>query len=164
MAIESYSQRMSTHKRFKIDNIILAAPDMDIDVAYTRVRAIVSDPDLPFGDKVDYRASFHPEEIHLTVYASKNDTALNVSKEIFGSNFRLGQIAKEHHDKTDNSFNGAAEFISVDDESDMLGHGYFLSNPSVRRDIVSVIKDRTNADDERRSLVEIKKGFWQLAQ
>jgi esterase/lipase superfamily enzyme len=41
-----YSKRESLRKRFKLENIILAAPDMDIDVASTRVRAIVSDPDL----------------------------------------------------------------------------------------------------------------------
>ncbi len=46
LAIEVYSKRESLRKRFKLENIILAAPDMDIDVASTRVRAIVSDPDL----------------------------------------------------------------------------------------------------------------------
>lgn len=91
LGIEAYSQKSYTSKRFKIENIILAAPDMDIDVAYTRVRGIVSDPDLPFGGAINYRAPFYPGELHLTVYTSNKDKALNVSKELFGSDIRLGK-------------------------------------------------------------------------
>ena len=151
-------------KRFKLENIILAAPDMDIDVASTRVRAIVSDPDLPYGREVNYRAPFYPGQIQITVYTSKNDKALDASKELFGSEFRLGQVVKENHDKADNDFGGAAEFISASDESDMFGHGYFLSNLAVRRDIVSIIRDHTRAGNEGRALLQVKERFWQLVQ
>lgn len=164
LAIEAYTQKSSLSKRFKLGHIILAAPDVDIDVASTRVRAIVSDPDLPYGGTVNYRAPFDPGQIHITVYTSTNDRALDASKELFGSEFRLGQVVKENHDKTDNDFGGAAEFISVSDESDMFGHGYFLSNQAVRKDIVSVIRDRAKAGNDERSLVQVKERFWQLAQ
>lgn len=164
LAIEAYSQRESLRKRFKLENIILAAPDMDIDVASTRVRAIVSDPDLPYGREVNYRAPFYPGQIQITVYTSTNDKALDASKELFGSEFRLGQVVKENHDKADNDFGGAAEFISVSDESDMFGHGYFLSNLAVRRDIVSIIRDHIRVGNEGRALLQVKERFWQLVQ
>lgn len=164
LGIEAYSERSYTAKRFKYENIILAAPDLDIDVAYTRIRGIVSDPDLPYGGSVNYRAPFYPEQIRLTIYASSNDKALNVSKELFGSDIRLGQMAAETHDIADSRTNGAAEYISVNDEADILGHSYFLSNPAVRKDIVSIIRDHIKAGDEGRSLIEVKKRFWQLVQ
>jgi hypothetical protein len=46
----------------------------------------------------------------------------------------------------------------------MFGHGYFLSNLAVRRDIVSIIRDRTGAGNEGRSLLQVKERFWQLIQ
>ncbi|WKL24716.1 alpha/beta hydrolase (plasmid) [Sinorhizobium meliloti] len=52
------------------------APDIDLDVASSKMFAWVSDPDLAFGNKP--RPSTVPPQgpLHLTVYSSPRDKAL----------------------------------------------------------------------------------------
>ena len=167
LGIEAYAQKSNTSKRFKVDNIILAAPDMDIDVAYTRVRGIVSDPDISYGNTVDDRSPFYPDQLHLTVYTSSNDLALDTSKGLFGSDARLGQVKADDSGKVEalsNKSLGAVEYISVDDQADIIGHSYFLSNTSVRRDIVAIIRDHIRAGASGRSVVKLKDHYWKVLE
>ena len=167
LGMEAYGQKSYTAKRFKIENIVLAAPDIDIDVAYSRIRGVTSDPELPFGGKANYQAAFYPEKIQLTVYASEKDMALDAAKGMFGSEARLGQVSADDHGMAEmlaHRSDGAAEFISVNDQADLIGHNYFLSNNFVCKDIVAIIKEHIKVGDNRRSLTKLSEHHWQLIQ
>ena len=47
LSFESYMQQMTLPRRLKLGNVVLMAPDLDIEVAPEKILAIISDPDVP---------------------------------------------------------------------------------------------------------------------
>ena len=88
---EAYVSRFSNTENLKVRNIVLFAPDIDIDVAATKIFDVFSDPDVPYGPKKNPNAAI-PGSFHLTIYSSPGDQALGLSSSIFGSRLRLGQL------------------------------------------------------------------------
>lgn len=165
LAIETYASRSSFATKLKIANVILAAPDMDMDVAFTRVLGVVSDPETPYGKKPDYNAKFKYGQMHLTVYASQKDRALELSKALFGSEERLGLLdSHANGSQLELAANaaGIADFISVENGGGFIGHSYFLSSPEVRADLAAVIREGKKPGDDGRPLVEVHHPFWVL--
>lgn len=104
----------------KIRNVMLAAPDIDIDVFRRQMRTI--------GDK---RPPF-------TIFVSRDDRALAFSKRITGSTDRLGAIDTEQEPYKTRVKELASEKINVIDLStvqggDPLGHTKFAQVPEVVR-------------------------------
>lgn len=168
MTREAYMNRTSFAKKFKISEIILAAPDVDIDVAFTRLGSLRSEPDIPFGEMPNPRAVFNHERTHFTVYTSPEDKALSASKELFGSKHRLGLIDENIEGETRSliaSTGDIADFIRVETNgASLIGHDYYLSNPIVRNDLVKLIKEKKTADSGARDLIEIDRPFWKLTE
>ncbi len=167
LSIEAYASRSVAKRKFKISTVIMAAPDMDIDVAYSRARVLVSDPDLTWGGEANYHAPFDGDGMQLTIYTSGDDLALGTSQELFGSDARLGRVTAEDKGSVETLTDraaGMAEFISVRNNGELIGHSYFLSDPAVRRDIVAVIRDHAKAGTGGRSLIPLKNGFWALSE
>ena len=76
LSVEAYVSRSSIARKFKIGNIALMAPDLDFDVAFSKIWKVVSDPDLPYGDAPRPDVVVPSPEFHITVYVSPNDKAL----------------------------------------------------------------------------------------
>ena len=166
LAIEAYSSRSSLSQQLKVKNVVLFAPDIDIDVASTKLFGTVSDPDARYGPKKNPNGVFPQGTLHGTIYSSPDDKALGLSSFLFSSNMRLGQ---QDLDRTDaKAFGegagsaGLVDFIEVNGTTDMFGHGYFLSNPLVSSDLVAMIRYGLKPGDPGRPLVEIKRPFWRL--
>ncbi|TBZ18928.1 alpha/beta hydrolase [Rhizobium leguminosarum] len=110
------------HVAPKINNVILASPDLDVDV---------------FGRQF---ASLGKERPHFTVFVSQDDRALALSRRISGNVDRLGQIdpsVEPYRSKLE------AAGITVLDLTklkggDRLNHGKFAESPEV----VKLIGDR----------------------
>ena len=167
LGIESYAMKSSLGERLRIGNVILASPDIDIDVAATKILTIASDPDLPYGSSPRPRGVFSQGDLHLTIYSSPNDKALEISGLLFGSVLRLGQLDPTKRlaemAQAPPDLGGAVDFIAFGGKSNFLGHNYFLSDPRVSADIVGMIRYRLKAGDPGRPLVEIKRPFWRIA-
>ncbi|TCL64683.1 alpha/beta hydrolase [Rhizobium sp. BK251] len=172
LAIEAYVSRSSLWQRYKIANAVFFAPDIDLDVASSKLLAWVSDPDLAFGSKSSPSALPPQGALHLTVYSSPGDKALGASTLLFGSALRLGQLAvgRLPRDRSQaaaqwsgSHMGGLVDFIEFSGSGGFIGHSYFLSDPAVKADLVALIRDRLKADDPRRQLVEIKRPFWQVS-
>ena len=167
LGIEAYVARSSLADRLKVKNIILFAPDIDIDVASTKMFGVLSDPDLPYGAKKNPNGTFKQGSVHATIYSSPEDKALGLSTRLFGSVMRLGQQDLERPDTdalgADPSRAGLADFIEVDASTDTFGHGYFLSNPAVSSDLVALIRYGLKPGDPGRPLIEIRRPFWRIA-
>ncbi|HEY8124373.1 MAG TPA: alpha/beta hydrolase [Methylocystis sp.] len=164
LAIEAYVTQQSLSTRFKVANIILAAPDMDIDVAFARLMAVPSDPDMQFGRAPQRSVVFKTGDMHYTVYSSASDRALGLSKMLFGSQLRLG-LLDAHSDPSEIKFAphvaGVADFISVQG-GDWIGHSYFLSDATVRADLTALIRDGKMPGEAGRPAVEVNRPFWYL--
>ncbi|HEV7305578.1 MAG TPA: alpha/beta fold hydrolase [Ensifer sp.] len=171
LAIEAYVSRSSLWQRYKIANAVFFAPDIDLDVASSKLFAWVSDPDLAFGGEA--RPSRLPPQgaMHLTVYSSPGDKALSASTLLSGSVLRLGQLDVEKlpKDRREAASRWGAsqmgrlvDFIEFDGGTSFIGHSYF-SDPAVRADLVALIRDRAKAGDPRRQLVEVKRPFWRIS-
>jgi len=97
----------------KIHNVILASPDVDVDVFATQ-----------------WRALNHPTA-RFTLFTSQNDRALQVSRRIAGNVERLGQInAEEHYAKLQQAGIVVIDLTAVQ-SGDALNHGRFASSPEV---------------------------------
>jgi esterase/lipase superfamily enzyme len=117
LAVESLRQMAIRNGRVvpKIDNVILASPDLDIDVFASQFAALGRD------------------KPHFTLFVSQNDRALRVSRRIAGSIDRLGQI-----DPTSPVNSKALENLGITvidltklRTGDPLNHGKFASSPEV---------------------------------
>nr|WP_077967779.1 alpha/beta hydrolase [Ensifer adhaerens] len=171
LAIEAYVVRSSLWQRYKIANAVFFAPDIDLDVASSKLFAWVSDPDLAFGGKSSPSGLPPQGAMHLTIYSSPGDKALSASTLLSGSVLRLGQldvdrlpkVRREAASRWGGSHMGRlVDFIEVPGGGSFIGHSYF-SDPAVKVDLVALIRDRAKAGDLRRQLVEVKRPFWRLS-
>jgi esterase/lipase superfamily enzyme len=114
-------------EKYKIERVVLAAPDMDL---------------LEFMNGVYDR--FHEVARNVVVYASPNDRALSASEKIYGSE-RLGRSVGRLEDWEVAVLNEAAQIELVDasktkqKSNGFLEHSYFHSDPWVSSDIVSFV-------------------------
>jgi esterase/lipase superfamily enzyme len=166
LSAEAYVSRFSIGEDLKVRNIVLFAPDIDIDVAATKIFDVFSDPDAPYGAKKNPNAVIRQGSFHLTIYSSPGDQALSLSSSIFGSRLRLGQLdLRGQEAKALRADPGhLVDLIEVDENTGAFGHGYFLSNPAVGSDLVALIRNRLKAGDSGRPLVELHKPFWRIAR
>jgi esterase/lipase superfamily enzyme len=168
LMIEAYGSKQTIGDKYKIANIILAAPDIDVDVASSKLAVLLSDPDFSYGGKINQKAILNRGNTQTTIYTSQGDKALAISNKLFGGQFRLGMLAAHLDDRIlENTpkVGNNLDLISVEsDGGEFLGHSYFLANNHVKNDIVSLIRDHQKAGSPERQLIEIKKPFWFLPQ
>ena len=164
LSAEAYVSRFSNTENLRVRNIVLFAPDIDIDVAATKIFDVFSDPDAPYGARKNPNAAIRQGSFHLTIYSSPGDQALGLSSSIFGSRLRLGQLdlsgPQARALRADPGH--LVDLIEVDENTGAFGHGYFLTNPAVRSDLVALING-LKPDDPGRPLVEIRRPFWRIA-
>lgn len=172
LGMESYMVRASIGDRYKINNVVLFAPDVDLDVAATKLFGFVSDPDAPFGDRANpYGLLPRVGTLHLTVYSSPNDQALALSSALFGSVIRLGRLTNAIINAnaagtnalwSNSHISGVADFIEYEGNAGFAGHSYFLADPAVQKDLDALLRGHLKAGDPGRPLIEVKRPFWKI--
>ena len=165
LSVESYITQTTLARRFKIGNIVLIAPDLDIDVAPTIIWKAVSDPDLPYGKAPNPGVVVPSPEFHITVYVSPNDKALATAGWFLGSVARLGRIdANTLHpeDIAQSRVFGSFDVIQVDDGSCFICHRYFLSDSRVSSDLISLLRYGSGPNGPGRPLIEVANPFWRV--
>jgi esterase/lipase superfamily enzyme len=85
-------------ERLRIANVVLFAPDIDRDVASSKIFSAVSDPDLSYGSTRRPFGAVPPGNLLVTVSSSPGDKALGLLGLLFGSVLRLGQLAPAQQD------------------------------------------------------------------
>jgi esterase/lipase superfamily enzyme len=168
LSFEAYMQQSTLPRRFKLGNIALMAPDLDVDVAPAKIFAILSDPDLPYGPAPDPRVVIPPlRGFHLTVYVSPDDKALATSGWIFGSLARLGRIEASMLTPEQIKLVGELGFfdvVQIRGTTDFFGHGYFRTNPKASADLIAMIRYGLGPNEPGRPLEEVKRPFWRVPE
>ena len=166
LSVEAYALQSSPDREFRIGNVVLVAPDLDGDVALTKIFRVFSDPDLPFGGKADAAAVIPPAPgLRVTFYVSPDDKALETATWLFGSIARLGRI-----DATAFSADQiqaiallrAVDIIEVRGTTDFFGHSYFVSNPQASADIIAMLRYGLRPGEPGRLLEQVAGPFWRV--
>jgi esterase/lipase superfamily enzyme len=166
LGVEAYITQTTLERRFKIANIILLAPDIDADVAPTKIFKIFSDPGLPYGTTPAPRVTVPPPRgLHLTLYVSPHDKALATSGWLFGSLARLGRVDVGWFSPED--FAQARmiqlfDVIQVQAANCFICHSYFVFDPRVSADIIAMVRYGLKPNDPDRPLIEVNKPFWRI--
>ena len=166
LEIEAYISGRLLDSRFKVRNIVLMSPDLDLDVAIAKLFSIESDPDLPYRNAPNPRFVFPHPTLRLTVYMSEGDKALSLAEFLMGSLRRMGRVKESMLDKEDldksRAIAGWATFIEVTETTGFIGHSYFVSDPAVSSDLVALIRYGLEPGDPGRPLEEISRPFWKI--
>ena len=158
LMIEARASGADPRKSLKIHNFILAAPDLDLQVASQRV----------VGDYLSSGVN------RFTVYASPNDKAIGIAAGLFASpRGRLGTLGVEELPDELTSvleYSGAnlaiVNFEPVSDmkysSDDRYGHSYFRNEPTVSSDLVLMIREDLDPGPPGRPLTSLGHKFWRI--
>ena len=168
LSVEAYTQQSNIAQRYKIGNLVLMAPDLDVDVAVAKIFRVESDPAVPYGSAPNPKVIFERmPEFRVTVYASPEDKALATSGWLFGSFVRLGRLNQTlltpeqlKHART----LGFLDVIQVRSKTDLFGHSYFVSNPEVSSDLIAMLRYGLGPSDPGRALELVEKPFWRIPE
>lgn len=139
----------ATARELRLGNVILAAPDIDLDVALQRLAA----------ERVD-RACHR-----LTIYTSPEDMALGLAKWLFDSVVRVGTLGTLDlpDDVPDLAAVPGIDLVDTRVVSDFVGHAYFYTNPAACSDIIMLLRyDRAPGAKNGRPLIPRNDQFWEL--
>jgi len=134
--------------RFKLATLVLAAPDLDLQVFTQRFFA--------------ENAAMAPGR--FVVYFSRRDTAVGMSDWLFRSGRRLGRFRVT--DLTDETSATLARLPSIElidcDVRAGSSHSYVFDNPAALSDLVLILRDGAAAAEPARPLSSPRPGVWRL--
>ncbi len=148
LVIETRASGLNPRDALRVENLILAAPDIDYGVV--KQRLIAEQFGAAFGK--------------ITIYMNEDDSALGISQWLM-KGVRFGRLkADEQGAREDHIFHNVrnVSFVSVTGVRGGAGHAYFRTHPGVLSDIARVIKTDSAPGAEGRPLVHMQSNFWRL--
>ena len=143
----------SPKQRFKIANLVLAAPDLDLEVAIQRIAA----------ERIGLEVG------QFTMYTSPEDKAIGFSERLFASpRGRLGTLDLSDFDASElavlKSSPGTISVVNFkgDPDGKGFGHDYFRTNPAVSSDLVLLLRFGLRPGDPGRPLESLGLNFWRI--
>ncbi len=152
LVIEARGGSVDARKKYRIGNIVLAAPDLDLQVVIQRLG----------GDRVFQGAD------RITIYVSENDSVVGLAHWLFASNRRVGQLRfKDLHEIHKRSIAAIGNVHIIDVRAQTKGHvhDYFYASPAASSDLILLLRDNRNPGGENgRPLIQKTPGFWVLEE
>ena len=148
LVIEHRAQGKNPRNSLKIQNLILAAPDLDFGIVRQRLIA----------------ERFGPAIGQITVYLNQNDGALGLSQRIAAGK-RFGRLTFDDlgvEEKAIFSRVKNVNFVDIPDVDGLIGHAYFRENPGVLSDIAIAIRHGAAPGEDLRPLEHVAINFWEL--
>ena len=156
LTIAARAAGVDPRKAYKIHNLVLAAPDLDVQVATQRFA----------GDRIDLSVD------RWTIYTSPADKAIGFAATLFASpRGRLGTFGIEDLDDTVRRGMAFADsttlaFVNYPEAAvsklDQYAHSYFRNSPSVSSDLVLLLRDDLDPGSPGRPLEHIGLEFWRI--
>jgi len=150
MVIAERAAGRDPRRSLGIENLILAAPDLDFSVVRQRLIA----------------EQFGPAFGRITVYINPGDSALGLAQVLLAG-VRFGRISFDQLRPEEREIFKEVrnvDFINVSGVAGRRSHVYFSANPDVLRDMAAVIDSGAAPDDPARSLEPDEGNFWRLVQ
>ncbi len=148
LIIEARASGRDPRALYRIENLIMAAPDLDFDVVRQRLLAEKIGP--AFGQ--------------ITVYTTDSDQALATSQTLM-SGTRFGRIRATDLGPQEQAIFKIVKnvaFIDVKGASGFVRHAYYLDNPSTSSDIIRVITAGDEPGGSGRPLEHRMLNFWEM--
>ena len=148
LVIEARASGKNPRKTLKVENLILAAPDLDYGVVSQRLIA----------------EKFGPAFGQITIYTNENDSALGISQMLM-KGIRFGKLtANKQNEREARIFQNVknVSFINVKGVKGFIGHGYFAKHPGALSDIITLINTSSPPGTSDRPLTNIDGNFWTL--
>ena len=155
LTISARAAGLDPKEHYKIHNFILAAPDLDVQVAEQRIA----------GDRLELSVN------RFTMYTSSEDKAIGIASELFASprgrvgNFGIDGMTenlKAHFQRNKPNFS----IINFAGASDLpfggYGHSYFRNSPEVSSDLVLMLRDDLDPGTAGRPLESLDFMFWRI--
>jgi esterase/lipase superfamily enzyme len=144
------AQGKTTQRELKLENLVLAAPDVDEEVFMQRA----------VGENLLQAAR------RTTIYASQHDKAIELTDIIFASRRRLGTLAvKDFSPKVKQGLAKLpnVQFIECKVTGVFLSHSYVFTHPAALSDLILVLRERRPPGAENgRPLQQPAEGIWEL--
>jgi esterase/lipase superfamily enzyme len=144
------AQGHSTQRELKLENVVLAAPDVDEEVFMQRF----------VGEGLLNAAK------RTTIYASQHDKAIELSDLVFASRRRLGKLgARDFNPKMRHALAKLpnVQFIECKLSGVWMSHSYVFTHPAALSDLILVLRDRRPPGAENgRPLRQPAEGLWEL--
>ncbi|MEP0355250.1 alpha/beta hydrolase [Paraglaciecola sp.] len=148
LIIENRAAGGNPRQDLRIENLILAAPDLDFGIIKQRLMA----------------EQFGPAFGKITIYTSQEDSALGLSQWLTNT-ISFGRLNTQDINVNEREIFKAAgnvSLIKVPTSNSFIGHDYFHSNPAVSSDLINLILYNAQPGSERRPLFKIENNFWLL--
>lgn len=135
----------------KIANVIIAAPDLDLQVITQRVSA--------------ERLVLAVDQ--ATLYSSPNDEAIGIAETLFASpRGRLGTLSISELNEAEiermKANKSRVTVVNFEGEAEGYGHDYFRTNPAVSSDIVLMLRYGFRPGEAGRPLEHVGLNFWKV--
>jgi esterase/lipase superfamily enzyme len=164
LLLESIAAGQDPVEALGIDNIVLFSPDIDLDVGAQTITAYVSDPDvISAWPSADIPLTMRGR---LTIYASPQDRALLVSRLLFRSRSRVGDLDTDDISLSTQHFLerlGRIDFIVYEGKrTDALGHSYYTTSPQVSSDVIQMLRYGRQLGEPGRELIRAGPVVWKF--
>lgn len=153
LCLEERGNIAAARRALKLGTLLLAAPDIDMDVALQRLAA---------------ERLFELAETTV-IYVSEGDWALWLANWIFLGVTRFGKLQPGDLSPEELEILQSSKRLQVVDAYNasvgLLGHSYFYESPAVSSDVILVLRDgREPGAEHGRPLVQESPGFWRMDQ
>lgn len=148
LVIESRAAGRNPRDDLRIENLIMAAPDLDFGVVEQRLVA----------------EKFGPAIGRITIYTSDGDGALRISQMLMKGT-RFGRIKSSDLSDADATIFANIKnvnFIDVERHHGFVGHSYYRKDPGVFSDIITLIRNSSAPGELSRPLEFLQRNFWRL--
>ncbi len=147
--LEISSTGKSTREELKLGTMVLAAPDIDLDVMLQRI--------------VTARIGRIPER--FAMYVCPNDQALGLSNWLFRGAVRAGKLRSDMFTADELHALRTLKTVQIIDarisKAGAFGHDYFHSSPAVSSDLIMLMRYHLQPGAESgRPLGSDRQGFW----
>lgn len=148
LVIETRAAGRNPRQSLRIENLILAAPDLDFGVVRQRLVA----------------EKFGPAFGRITVYINPEDSALGLAQTLMAGT-RFGRLSYNQLDPNEREIFaqiGNVDFINVSGVTGKSSHAYFRNNPEVLMDMATLLNSEAPPNSPRRNLIHAEANFWRL--
>jgi esterase/lipase superfamily enzyme len=150
LALVARAEGEKAPDKLQVSHLILAAPDLDLDVVSQRILA------EQLGREIE----------NITIYTSQGDKAIGLAERMFKSATRMGRLSIKDLETSGlesmDNIEGVS-FVDLKESAGGTGHSYFHSDPAASSDMILMVRyGLSPGAGNGRPLKSIAPGFWQI--